>query len=217
MDHPEPKPESKLEPEPQKAHQAKPGHDDWHEIVYVLAAAIAVAAILTLFVFRSYRVDGVSMETTLQNNDRLVIDELPRTLARVTHHAYIPHRGDIIVFNQSQAGGFDSPNLGTKQLIKRVIGLPGDRVVIKNGQVTVYNTTSPSGFDPDTSGLYHLDDTTTTADSTIDVTLGADQLYVLGDNRANSTDSRVFGPINANQIVGKLSLRIFPLSDAQRF
>jgi len=184
----------------------------WLANFSVIAGAILLALIITLFVFQSYRVDGESMENTLQNNDRLVIDKIPRTWSRITGHAYIPHRGDIIVFNE--VGTFNSPSPESKQLIKRVIGLPGDRVVISGGQITIYNAANPSGFNPDMSG-WSLADTNSPGD--IDITLGPTQLFVSGDNRTNSTDSHIFGPIDASQIIGKLVLRLAPFSQRHVF
>ena len=178
----------------------------------IIAAAIVLAFGLTKFVIQSYQVEGNSMETTLQNNDRLIVNKIPRTLARLGGQAYIPHRGDIIIFDQTGL------NFGTnreKQLIKRVIGLPGERVVVKNGQVSVYNKDQPGGFDPDKSGLYRIASPLTPGNT--DVTLSSDEVFVCGDNRANSEDSRYFGPVKAEKIVGKLALRVIPLSKAQRF
>lgn len=186
--------------------------NEWVSILLFIVGVAIVYFIIQGFLFRSYQVDGQSMETTLQNSDRLIIDKVPRTIARVTGHAYIPHRGDIIVFNQA---GINSTGNKEKQLIKRVVGLPGERVVIKDGAITVYNQTNPGGFNPDTIGLYHIDSPTTPGST--DVTLGSDQLFVSGDNRTNSEDSRYFGPISANKVVGKLSLRVLPISKAQRF
>ncbi len=162
---------------------------------------------------QSYQVDGESMETTLQNNDRLIVDKLPRTLARITHHAYIPARGNIIIFNQS--GLPDSGPSGQKQLIKRVIGLPGERLVIKDGHITIYNRAHPEGFNPDTTTGYHIAATTTSGN--VDITLGANQIFVNGDNRPNSEDSRFFGPVNADQIVGRLVLRLLPINEIEKF
>lgn len=178
----------------------------------IIAAAIILAFGLTKFVIQSYQVEGQSMETTLQNNDRLIVNKIPRTLARLSGHTYIPHRGDIVIFNQSDL------NFGSrseKQLIKRVIGLPGERVVVKNEQVTVYSQESLGGFDPDKSGLYRIASPTTPGN--VDVTLRVDEVFLFGDNRTNSEDSRYFGPIKAEKIVGKLAVRVIPLSKAQRF
>ena len=108
---------------------------------------IAVAMFMINFVFRSYQVDGISMEPTLENNDKLIIWKVPRTWADITGHPYIPKRGDIIVFTENGLARFGQQN--TKQLIKRVIGLPGDTVVLNQGEYTIYNKQHPQGFDPD--------------------------------------------------------------------
>jgi signal peptidase I len=192
-------------------------HETSREIIStigVLAAALCVAFGLIAWVFQSYQVEGPSMMQTLQNNDRLIVWKVPRTIARVTHQNYIPNRGDIIIFIESGLSQFGQDN--DKQLIKRVIGLPGERIVVANGNLTVYNKDHPEGFQPDKAGNYKT--VTVPADvHDIDITLGKDQLFVCGDNRPDSLDSRTFGPIEAHQIVGKLSLRLLPVSQMQKF
>jgi signal peptidase I len=180
--------------------------------ILILLAAPLLAGFLMLFVFQSYEVDGPSMQTTLQNNDRLIVMKLPRTLARLTHHAYIPDRGDIIIFNEPS--GADASNT-TKQLVKRVIGLPGERVVVKDGQVTVYNGPHPNGFNPDKTLPYGSVIGTTPGD--IDLVVPKDQVFVCGDNRTNSFDSRYFGTVPADNIIGKLDLRVYPFSQFKIF
>jgi signal peptidase I len=191
-------------------------HSGWREVfstLGILATALIVALLMIGFVFRSYQVDGPSMQNTLQNADKLIIWKVPRTWSRFTHHAYIPKRGDIIVFTETGLSQFGQDN--TKQLIKRVIGLPGDRVVVSNGVYTIYNKANPKGFDPDKTLPYGKNIPTTSG--AVDVTLGPGQLFVSGDNRPDSLDSRAFGPINASQVIGKLVLRVFPLNDAKAF
>ncbi len=198
------------EPEPEK------GPSGWRELfstLGILITALLVALFIIAFVFRSYQVDGPSMETTLQNADKLIIWKVPRSWASVTGHPYIPNRGDVIVFTESGLSQFGQED--SKQLIKRVIGLPGDRIVVKDGAYTVYNLSHPNGFNPDTTLPYGKNIPTTSGN--IDVTLGNKQLFVSGDNRPDSLDSRTFGPISAEQIVGKLVLRVFPISQAKVF
>jgi signal peptidase I len=154
------------------------------------------------------------METTLQNNDRLIVWKMARTWSKVTHHAYIPNRGDVIIFNESEEN-LEGVGSGSKQLIKRVVGLPGDRVVVKDGVLTIYNKEHPDGFMPDKTMAYGSVITTTSGD--IDLTLSKNQLFVCGDNRPDSLDSRIFGPISTDQVVGKLVMRILPLNNAKRF
>ena len=177
--------------------------------IFLLAPLLAI--FLTAFVFQSYEVDGVSMETTLQNQDRLIVYKLPKTIASIQNKTYIPKRGEIIVFERLGSEGFVSGE--DKQLIKRVIGVPGDRVVIKNNKVTVYNSENPKGFDPDKE-TNHLDPGENT-EGNVDIELEKDELFVLGDNRSNSLDSRVFGPLNAEHITGSLVLRIYPFHKFQ--
>ncbi len=188
----------------------------WRELfstVGILAAALLVALFIITFVFRSYQVDGPSMESTLQNNDKLIIWKVPRSWARITHHDYVPNRGDVIVFSQSGLSQFGQED--TKQLIKRVVGLPGDRVVVRDGRITIYNAANPKGFSPDTTLPYGKNIPPTSGN--IDITLGKDQLFVSGDNRPDSLDSRTFGPISTDDVIGKLVLRVFPIGGAKAF
>jgi signal peptidase I len=188
----------------------------WRELastVGILVAALLVALFIIAFVFRSYQVDGPSMESTLQNSDKLIIWKVPRSWARLTHHDYVPNRGDIIVFSESGLSQFGQND--TKQLIKRVIGLPGDRVVVRDNKYTIYNKANPKGFNPDTTLPYGKNIPPTSG--SVDVTLGRHQLFVSGDNRPDSLDSRAFGPINTAQVIGKLVLRVFPIGGAKAF
>lgn len=195
-----------------------PKHETVREIIStigVLLAALLVAFGLIAWVFQSYEVDGPSMENTLQNHDRLIVWKVPRTIARITHKQYVPHRGDVIIFVESGLSQFDSA--ASKQLIKRVIALPGERLVVKDATLTVYNSAHPNGFNPDKTMSYgkliNLDNDV----QDIDITLGPDQVFVCGDNRPNSLDSRSFGPIETHQIVGKLSIRLLPVSQLRKF
>jgi signal peptidase I len=181
-------------------------------ILLNLGAFIALVIFLNTFIIRSYKVEGASMVPTLQDQDRLVVNKLPRSWARLTGNVYVPKRGDIIVFNHSNFSGGSSAQ---KQLIKRVVGLPGERVTVKNGFVTVYNTANPEGFDPDV--LLGLKSQVSSASDPIDFSLSKNQIFVLGDNRTNSDDSRSLGPIQTDNIIGELAFRLLPLSEAQRF
>jgi signal peptidase I len=197
---------------------SQPKHSRWGELastVIAVVAALGLAVCLIAFVFQSYQVDGPSMETTLENNDRLIVWKIPRTWARITRHAYVPKRGDVVIFNQDNLAEFGQTNV--KQLVKRVVGLPGDRVVIGNGHITIYNKQHNDGFDPDATLPYGKEHVFPTTSGNIDITLSANQVFVCGDNRTDSLDSRAFGPVSLNHIVGKLVLRIYPLSTIKRF
>lgn len=181
--------------------------------VAIIVIAPVIALLLTAYVFQSYQVDGPSMETTLMNNDRLIVYKLPRTIARITGKPYIPARGDIIVFREK---GLNPANPNqSKQLIKRVIGLPGDKVVVKNGVVTIYNAKHPNGFEPDKTMAYGKVITTTPGNETI--TVPKNDVFVMGDNRTDSYDSRDFGPVPVKNIIGRLVMRILPLNKIRTF
>lgn len=205
-----------VSPTSSPAPDSPPTSSGWRELfstVGILLTALLVALFIIAFVFRSYQVDGPSMENTLQNNDKLIIWKVPRSWARLTQHDYIPKRGDVIVFSESGLSQFGQDD--TKQLIKRVIGLPGDRVVVRDGKFTIYNGTHPKGFNPDATLPYGKNIPPTPGN--VDVTLGTHQLFVSGDNRPDSLDSRAFGPINSDQVIGKLVLRVFPIGNAKTF
>lgn len=99
-------------------------------------------------------------------------------------------------------------------LIKRVIGLPGERVVLHDGHYTVYNETNPDGFDPDKDQEYAKDILTTPGK--VDITVGAGEIFVSGDNRMNSLDSRNFGAINASSVTGIATIRFVPVNAFKR-
>lgn len=199
-------------PEPETIGTEHEGLKSIFSTLAILVTALLIALSLTIYVFQSYEVDGPSMETTLQNRDRLIVYKLDRTIARISGHQYLPNRGDIIIFSRQ-----DSFEFGTnqkRQLIKRVIAFPGERVVVKAGTLTVYNKEHPEGFRPD-DGAYGKVIVTTPGE--VDLTVKENEIYVCGDNRPNSLDSRSFGPISNDDIVGKLILRVYPFNKAQSF
>lgn len=179
----------------------------------IIILAPIVALFLTAFVFQSYQVDGPSMETTLQNRDRLIVTKTGKTWSKITGKPYIPQRYDIVIFNHT--GEFGGELASQKQLIKRVVGLPGDRVVVKDGIVTVFNGQNPNGYLIDREGPENevIRDTP----GNIDETIKAEEIYVMGDNRENSLDSRAFGAVRSQDVVGKLSWRIFPFNKTDKF
>ncbi len=153
------------------------------------------------------------METTLSHNDRLIVWKMPRTWSRITGHDYVPKRGDVIVFSEPKLGEFgQDPG---KQLIKRVVALPGEKVIVQDGKLTVYNAANPDGFEPDRTLPYGTNISSTSIDDTW--TVGPHQIFVVGDNRDNSLDSRTFGPIHTKNIIGKLLIRVLPLSEIKAF
>ena len=184
--------------------------------IAILLLAPIIAILLTAFVFQSYQVTGPSMETTLQNNDRLLVWKLPRTWARITGNDYVPKRGDVIIFNEPAAA--EELGLGAgKQLIKRLIGLPGERVVVKDGEITVFNSEYTNGFKPDKTLPYNQDNIIPETSGDVDITVPKGSIFVSGDNRPDSLDSRSFGPVPLKDVVGKLAIRILPINNIKTF
>jgi len=171
---------------------------------------IAVVLILHNFVFQAYHVLGTSMVPTLHDTDYLIISKLGYTQALIErtfgkNDLYLPARGQIIVFRY--------PKDPTKVFVKRVVGEPGDRVVVKNGTVTVYDKTHPEGFNPDTS--YEPKDSQTLIDT--DEVVQPGNLFVMGDNRTpgGSYDSREWGELPSSYIIGNAVLRLLPLDQVR--
>jgi signal peptidase I len=167
---------------------------------------IAVVLILHNFVFQAYHVVGTSMVPTLHDTDYLIISKLGYTESLIERtfgqdKKYIPARGQIIVFR--------FPKDTTRVFVKRVVGLPGDRIVVKNGTVTIYNQAHPSGFNPDLS--YEPKDAATLIDT--DEVVQTGNVFVMGDNRTpnGSYDSREWGELPSSYIIGNAVLRLLPL------
>jgi signal peptidase I len=188
------------------------GQKDLISTVAIIILAPLIALFLTAFIFQSYEVDGPSMEPTLDDNDRLIVNKTNRTWSMIFSSNYVPERYDIVVFNQNSSAPDGSEQ---KQLIKRVVGLPGDRVVIKDGKVTVYNQQNPEGFPVDEQGPHG--NIVEYTDGHIEQTVEEGEIFVLGDNRKNSLDSRAFGAISSEDVVGTLSVRIYPFDSVQKF
>jgi signal peptidase I len=183
-------------------------------VLAFVAAIIIAATLINQFIFQSYYVDGTSMTPTLHNNDRLIIDKVERTVSMIGGKHYIPKRGQIVVLDSSlvdQSGH-------SEQLIKRVIGLPGDTIVIDNGVVTVKNKDSPNGFNANDALGLQLDPTFVDTPP-LTVTISDNQVFVMGDNRGpgGSFDSRSFGAVDSDEIQGRLLARIFPLNQTKFF
>lgn len=184
-------------------------------VVFVLAVALGTIVINT-FIFRSFSVVGPSMEATMFTGDRLIVDRLPVTAASLQGQPYVPKRGQVIVFkNPHPAYGTTS---GTGEyIVKRVIAFAGERVVLKNGVMTVYNRQHTSGFRPDDDN--HGEPKQPTSGE-VDMTVPKGELFVAGDNRINdySYDSRSgLGTIPYYDIVGPVSFRFWPFDKMRRF
>lgn len=208
--------EQPLNDEPrQNLNQKSDGFKNIMATIAVLVAAPLIALFITGFLFQSYEVFGPSMEQTMHNGDRLIVLKAPRTWAKLTRKTFMPKRGDIVIFTKLDlfVEGGDGNN---KQLIKRVLALPGERVKVSGGVLTVYNTEHPDGYEPDKTASWK---DSLPASTPIDGewTVGEGEVFVNGDNRINSLDSRSFGPIKTKDIVGKAAFRFLPLSKSRSF
>jgi signal peptidase I len=168
------------------------------EIVKVLVIAAAIVIPVRYFLIQPFYVKGASMEPTFHDNEYLIID-------RLSYRLHDVRRGDVVVIN--------NPHDLSEYFIKRVIGLPKEKVEIRDGVITLYTPDQPSGFRLDEA--YLPEGRTTSGDTA--VTLSDEQYYVLGDNRPASLDSRSFGPIPASEIIGRAWIRAWPFSNFMIF
>lgn len=181
-------------------------------IIFVICVIIGTV-LINSFVFRSFNVVGPSMETTMFTGDRLIVDRLPVTWANIQGKSYQPNRGQIIVFKNPHF----SQGIEDEYIVKRVIGLPGERVVLKNGVFTVYNDENPLGFNPDD---YNDGEPGSPTTGEIDKVVPEGELFVSGDHRKGnySYDSRNgMGTIPLYDIVGPVGVRIFPFDKVRFF
>ena len=178
-------------------------------VMQLVIGALVLAFLINNFIFQSYQVFGESMVPTLHEGDRLIISKVSKSWNSLFGDNYQPARGDIVVF--------ESTLNEEVQLVKRVIGVPGDRVVVTQGSIVVFNDEFPDGFNPDDGYNSDLAEYTT---GETDVIVGENQIFVSGDNRTpgGSLDSRNdLGLVPLDNVVGELVLRIFPLGDAAVF
>lgn len=186
-------------------------------MVFVVCVVLGTV-VLNAFIFRSYNVVGKSMENTLQNDDRVIVNRLPVTWAHFLGEEYIPERGQIIVFANGDATGpltCEAPSGQADQyIIKRVIAFPGEHVVVKDGVLTVYNEEYPEGFSPDEETRVDENNGPKEYSSgEVDMVVPQGEIFVAGDNRegSNSFDSRSgLGTIPYCRIIGPAVVRIYP-------
>lgn len=161
------------------------------EMVQVVVLAVILYIILNVFIPR-YEVEGQSMEPNFHTAERVVVSRLNYMLSD-------PQRGDIIVFLHTSG----------KNLIKRVIGLPGETVTMRQGQVYIDEVPLDESYIEELCSAYACRDKAWT--------LGEDEYFVLGDNRNHSMDSHNFGPIKRDQIIGKVLMRYWPPASLRSF
>ena len=162
------------------------------ELVKIIILALLIVVPLRAFVFQPFLVRGASMEPNFFDHEYLVVDEISYRLRE-------PKRGEVIVFHY--------PKDPSQYFIKRVIGLPGETVEITDGKVKIYNDQFENGKVLDET--IYLDQDFTAATQT--VTLKPNEYFLMGDNRSASLDSRFFGPVTMDRIVGRVWVRGYPI------
>ena len=182
--------ESRVDP-PEQSETLEPQLGAWAavrhfvvETLQVIAPALVLALIVHLFLAQATIVYGQSMEPNLHPNQRLIVDKL-------SYRLHAPQRNDIVVV--------DLPEM-EEMLVKRIVALPGETVEVRGGTVYVNGVAIPEPYDHDL-----------TAYDMAPLTLGPLAYFVMGDNRGNSNDSRSFGPITRDEVVGRVWLRYWPL------
>ncbi len=179
--------------------------------VFLLAAVIIIP--IRVFLFQPFFVQGSSMVPNFHDGEYLIVNEFgyKKTEVGVAGYRFFttdPFRELV----RQEPVVFRSPQNNGQYLIKRVIGLPGETVKIERSKVMIANDIHPEGFVLDESE--YLADTVVTTDMKA-LTLGPDEYFVLGDNRTASHDSRFFGPVDKDMIIGRVLFRAWPVSDAE--
>ena len=166
------------------------------EVFKIFIVALVIIIPIRYFLIQPFFVKGASMEPNYEDNEYLVIDE-------ISYRFRQPQRGEVIVFRY--------PADPKEFFIKRIIGLSGETIKIENEKITIINSAYPDGFVLDETN--YLKNIQTSGDQTI--TLKSDELFVMGDNRGASFDSRRWGPLPQKNIIGRVWLRAWPVTRAQ--
>ncbi|CAB4858331.1 unannotated protein [freshwater metagenome] len=165
---------------------------EWLGIILI---ALSAAFLIRAYVFQTFYIPSVSMVPTLQVGDRIIVSKLSTAFGDI-------NRGDVIVFKhppQEQCGGDTGPN---SDLVKRVIGLPGDRLTSRNNKIYINGELL----------IEHWEHAPDLGNEIGNVKVPKNQYFMMGDNRPSSCDSRIWGTLPKSLIVGKVVLRIWPLS-----
>lgn len=167
---------------------------DWIKAIII---ALIIAFLIRGFVVSPIIVDGPSMQPTLYDRDQMIVNKF-------TYHFNEPERFDIVVFHATEE----------KDYIKRVIGLPGEHVEVKNNQLYINDIKTNEYFLNNNEDIETIDFTLESLPGNYDV-IPDNKVLVLGDNRGNSTDSRMIGLVDIDEIVGKTSLVYWPFQRIQ--
>lgn len=191
-------------------------HDVLNFFVFIMLVFVGTVLINT-FVFRSFSVTGHSMDNTLADGERLIVNRIPISMAQFQNKSYSPERGQIIVFKNPRfvQGERD------EYIVKRVIAFAGERVTVSGGILTVYNDEHPAGFHPDDDYRKNgVGPKSPVSGDGVDVTVPDGTVFVCGDNRVAgmSYDSRSgLGAIPIFDIIGPVAIRLWPVTKISVF
>lgn len=167
------------------------------DIVRFSLIAIIIVIPMRLWIAQPFIVSGASMADTFHTNEYLIVDQL-------TYHLENPVRGDVVIFRY--------PRDPSKYFIKRIIGIPGDTITIDGNVVTITNEANPNGVVLDEPYVRSMKQNTYLTEI-----LGDGEYFVMGDNRDQSSDSRMWGILQEDKIVGRAFLRLYPVSEMDVF
>lgn len=166
------------------------GREVWETIRFIIVALIIVIPI-RLYIAQPFIVSGASMDPTFENGQYLIVDEISYRLNE-------PARGDVAIFKY--------PKNPKQYFIKRVIGLPGETVTIKeDGKVTIRTAQGEVLALKESYVVFNRG-------GAIERILGVDEYFMMGDNRSGSFDSRIWGPVKRDLIIGRALVRLFPFT-----
>jgi len=166
------------------------------EIAKFTVISILIVAPIRFFIAQPFIVRGESMDPTFANGQYLIVDE-------VTYYNNLPQRGDVVVFKY--------PKDESKYFIKRIIGLPGETVHITNGNVSISTESNPTEIKLNEPYIQDL------SFENISQLVGDNEYFVMGDNRSNSLDSRIWGTLPKKNITGRVLVRLFPFQEIGLF
>lgn len=163
------------------------------DFLETIVVALSIFVVVYLFILQPHEVKGNSMEPSFQNNEYIITD-------KISYRFKEPHRGDVIIFK--------APVNPDVDYIKRIIALPGEQVMVQNGEVYVNNTRLIESYIDTLTPLFPG----STMQESTPITVPEGDYFVMGDNRSHSSDSREFGPIDKKLIIGRAVFRYWPLN-----
>jgi signal peptidase I len=187
-----------------------PRKSHWlRETLVVVVVALAAALLLRTFVVQTFYIPSGSMEPTLKIGDRILVDKL-------AYHLHGVDRGNIVVFRRPADENCGGPPVA--DLVKRVIGLPGETISLSKGHVLIDGKLLNEGWLPSSvQGTTFPGPSGTSYNLAKPYVVPANHYFVMGDNRSDSCDSRYWGPIAKSLIVGKVDVRVWPITSFHFF